>query len=44
MDETMWIEKERIHKTGEELHDDTKKLLQRAYNIGAPLLQKGDSL
>jgi len=44
MDETMWIEKERIREKGEELHNNTKKLLQRAYHIEAPLLQKGDSL
>ncbi|GAI10855.1 unnamed protein product, partial [marine sediment metagenome] len=42
--EAMWVEKERIPEIWEELHDDTKTLLQIAQMIDDPLPRKGDSL
>ena len=42
--EAMWIEKERISEIWEELHDDTKKLLEIAGTINDPLRRKGESL
>ncbi len=42
--EAMWVEKERLPEIWEELHDDTKKLLQIAQGIDDPLSRKGESL
>jgi len=35
VDEAIWVEKERIPQIWEELHDDTKKLLQIAKIVGS---------
>ena len=42
--EAIWIEKERIPQIWEELHDDTKRLLQIAEIIEEPINRKGANL